>query len=160
VTPQDFQEIVTALNAAPGTLYERLGKLENADPVLDYRPYPDRFTIREVVAHLADFEPVLLDRISRTIVDVETVFTRRDPGQLALDNDYAGSNITYTLATFKAGRAKILALLRTLGDNDWNKITKLPPPSGPLSIETQATNLVNHDSYHTAQVTEWLLLYS
>ena len=53
------------LESAPDVLARLLA--DTSEPaVYDRRPDPDRFTLREMVAHLADWEAVFLDRLSKT----------------------------------------------------------------------------------------------
>lgn len=55
----------------------------------DARPELDRFTLREMIAHLADWEVIWMDRVVRFTTEVHPYLESIDEGQIAIDNDYA-----------------------------------------------------------------------
>ena len=156
MTPFLFHRLSTALAGTPDVLEGLLGNLSSSDPRWDFSPDPERFTLREIVAHLADFEPVWLDRFTRTRETNRSEFVRLDPDKLALDNDYAHSDPLQKLAKFRAGRKVIMDLLASFSDADWQKECVLPV--GVWTLEFQAAYLSIHDGYHTGQAAQWLAL--
>jgi len=156
MTPFLFARLSVALSGTPDILDGFLGGLDAHDAVWDFQPDPERFTLREIVAHLNDFEPVWLDRFVRTREVNKTSFVRLDPGQIAIDNDYAHSDPAQSLRLFRTRRKDLVDLLSTFSDDDWQKECILPVGTWPL--EFQAAYLAIHDGYHTGQIAQWLAL--
>lgn len=152
--PRLFTYLLLDLESAPDVLARLLQGV--SDPaVLDRRPDPDRFTLREVVAHLADWEAVFLRRLTDTRDTDGAVLQGLDEGQVALDHDYACADPSECLARYKSGRAAIVALLRGLPLDQWQRAgnhTEL----GPITLEAQAILIAVHDGNHRQQTLAWL----
>jgi hypothetical protein len=144
--------LFSALEAAPslfGTLLEGLTEEE-----ADRRPDPNRFTLREVIAHLADWDPVFLDRMTRIRFEDHPTLPGYDEGQWAIDHDYAHTDWREQLASFTERRQALVAFLHSCGPDDWAR-TANRPEIGILTIESQALLIPLHDAYHLRQVSEW-----
>ena len=121
----------------------------------DRRPDPERFTLREVMAHLADWEGVWRERMTAMKTQNRPTLQGYDEGQWAIDHDYAHANFAEQQRLFRDGRAALMDLLRELSPKDWERLgnhTEL----GPLSIEALAVQILGHDAYHLRQIAEWL----
>ncbi len=113
----------------------------------DLKTDPNRFSAREGVCHLADWEPIMLARIK---VGVETPGGRieaYDEGQMALDHDYQSKDPKAELARFKADRQKTIQYLSSLSKEDFSK-TVMHPERGEMTVNDLAHMLVSHDVYH------------
>src|SRR5205823_12464234 len=109
-------------------------------PVWDFRPDPDRFTLREMVAHLADWEPIFMERFQRTRSETEPRLPDYDEGKIAIERDYAHSDPIANLARFRAGRASLVTFLQSLDDADWER-TGDREPYGPMRSEEHTSEL-------------------
>ena len=76
---------------------------------------PGRFSVREVVAHLADWEPILRGRIRAANEQPGVAIVGEDEGQRAIDMNYAGSDVREQLALWTRERGLTIEFLRTLG---------------------------------------------
>ncbi len=149
-----YRFMLIDLESAPDVLGKMLETI--ADPsVYDYRPDPARFTLREVVAHLADWDQVFLGRMTQTRHTENPTLQDKDEGQVALDNDYAHADPAESLARYKANRAELVAFLRTLTPAQWERIAN-HIEVGPITLTAQAVLVGAHDGYHRQQVVEWL----
>ncbi len=137
------------LESAPAVLARLLAGV--TDPAIwDRRPDPDRFTLREMVAHLADWEGVFLGRLTQTRDEANATLHGLDEGQVATDNDYAHADPQECLMRYGAGRQKIVAFLSDLSPEQWERVgthTEI----GPISIEAQTVLIAAHDGYHRQQ---------
>jgi uncharacterized damage-inducible protein DinB len=158
MNPVFLQRLLPGLDGTSDVLDSLLENVGIDSPIWDFRPDPERFTLREVVAHLADYNAIWLDRFVRTKATNRAAFERGDPAQLAIANDYAHADPRASLSRFREGRLAIVNLLKTFADEDWALECIMPAPFGPTTLEYQATFLVVHDSYHTAQIAQWLAL--
>src|SRR4051795_4045891 len=91
--------LIHGLNSTPDVI-EYL--LKDATPEdYDRRPDPERFTIREVVAHLADWEGVWLDRATKVVTEDKPALESYDEGQWAIDHQYSTLDVKEQLAKFR-----------------------------------------------------------
>ena len=141
------------LSAAP-VVIERM--LRDTGPEeFDRRPDPDRFTIREVMGHLADWEGVWMERASRMANEENPHLQGYDEGQWAIDHGYAHMDLAEQIARFRTGRERLVTFLNALKPEDWSR-TCTHDEWGPSNIEAMAVLILGHDGYHTKQIAEWL----
>jgi uncharacterized damage-inducible protein DinB len=153
--PGPRKYLLAAIAGTPDVMEALLNSRPGSDPIWDRRPDPARFTLREVVAHLADWEEIFLDRMTRTREQDQPSLQGYDEGQVAIDHDYAHSDPHANLARFRAGRAAMVTVLRSISDTEWERIGR-HTEIGPISLEAQAILVAGHDGYHTSQVAQWL----
>jgi hypothetical protein len=115
----------------------------------------DRFTPREVIAHLADWEPIMRDRIAAGRAHPGSTIEAYDEGAMAQDHDYAHSDPTVQCDIFERERSLTLVFVRILTAGDWDK-TVMHPERGPLSVADLANLLLGHDLYHIEQLSAYL----
>jgi hypothetical protein len=138
------------LSATPLVLETLLHGITDAQA--DRRPDAERFTIREAVAHLADWEPI--ERI-RLIAETNDPFLPGyDEGQWAIDHDYAHSVLAEQIARFRAGRESLTAYLRGLPPEAWER-TGRHEEWNVMTITNLVALILGHDGYHTRQIIEW-----
>lgn len=144
------------VNALEGTPEVVARLLRGASPAaFDHTPDPNRFTLRAILPHLADFDPIFRGRIGQCRDEDQPRLVPRDEGQMALDNDYAHADPLQSLARFAAERALLVATLRDLTDDQWDR-KGIHAIAGPVSIAELAGMVLSHDGYHTRQIAEWL----
>ena len=132
----------------------RLLPLLPAD-ALDTRLDPERFTPREVIAHLADWEPIMRERIVTALQTPGASLTAFDEGQMAVDHNYAGTDPAEQVEIFVRERKLTAELIRSVRGADWDK-TVVHPERGPQSVADLGNLLLGHDLYHIEQLTEHL----
>ncbi|MHB8635381.1 MAG: DinB family protein [Fimbriimonadaceae bacterium] len=142
--------IRNALRCNPIIIERLVGRLPVS--AYDERPDPDRFTIREVVCHLADWEPFFLERLKGAVSTDNFQITAYDEGQLALDNDYAHQDVQDALRRYKTGRDAYVALVATLTDDSLDR-PAFHPEQGRLTAGDLINIVVGHDVYHIEQIT-------
>lgn len=141
-----------ALTATPIVLGKLLTGITDAEA--DHRPDPERFTIREALAHMADWEPIWYERLSRIIEGENPTLPGYDEGQFAIDRDYAHSDVREQLAKFAEGRAKIRAYVASVPADAWDR-TGVHGEIGPMTFHDLITLLLAHDGYHLKQFAEF-----
>jgi uncharacterized damage-inducible protein DinB len=140
--------------AATPVVIDRL--LRDAAPGdYDRRPDPERFTLREVLAHLADWEPIWLARLEKIRAEAQPALPSYDEGRPAIDRDYAHADPARQQARFCEGRARLLHFLEELAPDDWER-TGRHSQWGDLSVLALAVLVLGHDGYHMRQIAEWL----
>ena len=114
-----------------------------------------RFTLREAVAHLADWETVFRHRIERIVNEDEPELPNIDEGQRAIDNEYEKTDWREQLDLFTVRRAEMVKYLVGLPLEAWHR-TGLRPEIGRISVVDLAQLMVLHDLYHLRQAREYL----
>lgn len=119
---------------------------------LDVPTYPGRFTPREVIAHLADWEPILREeRMVEPLRNPGCAVLAYDEGERAADRGYTRLDVAAQLEVFATERAKTLAFLRGLKGEAW-RATMIHPERGEMTLNDVANSLVGHDTYHVEQL--------
>ena len=72
----------------------------------DERPAEGRFTLREAVAHLADFEPIFRGRMEAAYESPGVTVEPKDEGQMAIDHNYASQDLYANLENFAESEPK------------------------------------------------------
>lgn len=117
---------------------------------------PDRFTLREAIAHLADWEPILLDRVSRTAEQDGYEIVPYDESEMAIKNNYAGQDVQESLRQFRDCRAKTVEYCKTLTEEQMAR-KALHPEIGILSVADILNQIIGHDLYHIEHLTQYLM---
>jgi len=121
----------------------------------DKKVDPERFSLREAVCHIADYESINLGRMQAAIENPGGVVLGIDEGELAITNGYARADIEEQLARIAEGRRSILAFLESVGTDDW-KHTVVHNEKGEMTLYDQANLLMAHDTYHIEHLTRYL----
>ena len=124
---------------------------EDADTVFE----EDRFTIREVIAHLADWEPLFRGRMELALAEPGAAIVTYDEGERAVERNYASLDVDVQFAIYAAEREKTVAFLKSLNRSDF-RLEYIHPTLGPTVLEDQANMLLGHDLYHVEQLTAYL----
>src|SRR2546430_2130653 len=111
--------LLEGLNGTPVVIDRLLRDATDAD--FDRRPDPARFTIREVMGHLADWEGVWLERATRILGEEHPSLPGYDEGRWAIDHDYAHMDVAEQQARFRDGRARLTSLLHKLSREQWDR---------------------------------------
>jgi uncharacterized damage-inducible protein DinB len=141
-----------ALNATPGIIARFCANIPDA--IADQNQGHDRFTLREVLAHLADWEPIWLERIQRIVQEDMPVLPNIDEGKMAELNGYKTTPVDVSLASFTKGRAVLVEFLQSLPDGAFER-SCIRPEVGTITIKDIATLVLAHDTYHIAQLAQY-----
>jgi len=143
------------LAAAPNTLTAIIAGI--ADPDLDRRPGAKKWSIREIVAHLADDELVGAYRIRMILSAPGTDIQAFDQDIWAETGRYQAMPMPMALTLFRVLREANLALLHRLSDAEWDRCG-IHAERGRESIRDIVSYYAGHDLNHFAQITANLRL--
>ncbi len=144
--------LMQGLAATPIIFESLLTGISEAE--LDNRPDPERFTLREVVAHMADWEGIWLERMVAMRDLDNPALPSYDEGQWAIDHDYAHADMTQELAKFRSAREKTVAFLETLSGEQWER-PGVHSEMRSITIGALAALVLGHDGYHQRQIVEF-----
>jgi hypothetical protein len=116
---------------------------------------PDRFSPREAIAHLADWEPIFRGRMELIRSEPGAFIVGEDESERAIQNRYHEQDIVANLRAFEEERRKTTALVRSLGPEEWSLLGEREG-YGSMTIENFANLLVCHDMYHVDQLLEFI----
>jgi uncharacterized damage-inducible protein DinB len=116
---------------------------------------PERFTLKETIAHLADWEEIFLDRITTAVEYPGTTVEVFDESERAVVHHYSTKDIYHELNVFDNRRRDTVDYLLRLAEDDWDK-SVVHPEKGEMTVLEQVQMLVGHDMYHIHQVSEYL----
>lgn len=138
------------LQATPG-VFRRLMSLIPVER-WDTPTHPDRFTPREVIAHMADWEAILRDERMKPAVETPGyTVTPYDESLRAIEQGYSITDVEEQLARFAAERARTVVFLQGLTDEQ--QATKLNHPErGAMTVAEHAAGMLGHDVYHIDQL--------
>ncbi len=146
-----FPYLMNSLLEGPGTLRLLVALIE--PDRWDTPTGPDRFSPRQVAAHLADWEPIFRSRISRALDEASPTIDVFDETERAASLDYAKWDMEQTLVSFRTEREATHRLLARMEAGGWER-TVQHPENGPMTVLQMAGMLVGHDAYHIRQLIE------
>ena len=152
---QDRSDLLEGLSRTPGILAQFVKSIP--EERLDLRRGEDFWTIAEHVSHLAEVQPMLLDRFERIINEEHPEFVPYIPGD-AEDQPDTPARLTMTdaLDQFALYRDKQLMLLKSADDRIWQK-SATHPEFDQYSFYILARHMLMHDYWHMYRMEElWL----
>jgi hypothetical protein len=117
------------------------------------RPIPGKWSTLEVVCHLADFEPVYLDRLKVILVEDKPTFFGRDENSFAAKFAYHQRELAEELNVIESCRQSMTRILRTLPVSDFQRLG-VHSEAGEMSFETLLKRVTNHLTHHAKFIAE------
>ena len=111
------------------------------------RPVAGKWSTLEVVAHLADFEPIIADRVKRMIAFTKPILFGADPDPMAAKLAYHDRDLEEELQLIELTRKSLGRVLRTL---DATALTRecIHTDRGLLTLEQILTLAGKHIATH------------
>jgi hypothetical protein len=134
---------------APDTLAALVEGLSTQD--FGKRPTPQKWSIREIVAHLADDELVGAYRIRLILSAPGTEIQAFDQDVWSRTGRYSTADVKESLAVYRALRHKNLKLLRSLHAEEWDMLG-VHAERGVESLRDIARYFAGHDINHFLQI--------
>jgi hypothetical protein len=137
------------LAAAPAAL---AALVADVPPALSARrPAPGKWSVQEIVAHLADDELVGAYRIRLILSAPGTAIQAFDQDVWAATGRYASIDVGTSLRLYRVLREANLALLNSLSAAEWER-PGVHAERGEESVRDIATYYAGHDLNHFAQI--------
>jgi len=153
----DIQSAVSLLTKTPQLLETLLADLPGG--LFDWKPKPDRWSISEVLAHLAALEQVYGERVRRILAEDSPPLAKYDLEGAKARVEYSRGSAGENLAHFTRTRRSALAML-----------THLPAPAGArTAIHSELGTITlahllhewaSHDLGHLRQIAELYRAYA
>ena len=118
---------------------------------LDFIPEPGKWSIRQIIAHLADSEMVAGMRIRRLIAENNPRLEAYDQDAWAANLDYAKRKTSQALETFRRIRAENYELLKDQPAEAFDR-EGVHSERGPMSLKFLLQLIAEHAENHAAQL--------
>lgn len=131
-----YDEVVKALKGFP-------------DELLAHHPFPNKWSAREIVQHLADSETTSALRLRRLLTEEYPIIQGYDQDRWAILLRYNLREHAPALEAFRAARETTTQLLRGMTDDDWKSVgwhTESGLYSATRWLEIYADHAHNHAS--------------
>jgi tRNA-binding protein len=158
-TFQEYSARLQALSAGRdpfavlSTTAARIGRLIAGRSAADlaWSTSPSRWSIAQIVAHLADAEIVAAYRIRMIVAHPGTPLQAFDQDEWSRELGYANTDAAASLAVFSSLRAAQVRLLRGLGDEQLDRFG-VHAERGKESVRLLLGLYAGHDLNHLAQI--------
>jgi hypothetical protein len=110
------------------------------------RPVAGKWSTLEVVCHLADFEPIMADRMKRVIAEERPQLIGADEQRFASALVYHERDLDEELALIEHTRGQMARILRRVGPDALKRVG-VHNERGPLTLELLST-AANHVPHH------------
>jgi uncharacterized damage-inducible protein DinB len=117
------------------------------------RPVAGKWSTLEVVCHLADFDPILADRMKRVIAEDRPQLVGADENRFAAALAYHERDLEEELAIVERTRSQVARILRTLPAEALQRVG-VHNERGPLTLERLLTTATNHIPHHVRFIAE------
>lgn len=136
-----------------GATPQKLGQLLKGVPTAKLRkkPAPDKWSVAEIVAHLADAELVAGWRMRSILGAPGTPIQAYDQNAWVEAGQYGKKDPRLSIAQFRAFREANLALMKSLKPEQW-KLHGLHAERGEESVERLSQMMAGHDINHLRQI--------
>jgi tRNA-binding protein len=131
----------------------RIGELiaARSDAELRWTPQPERWSVSQIVAHLADAEVVAAYRVRMILSTPGTPIQSFDQNAWATALDYRNRDAFASLALFRALRTSLLSLLTPLDDEALDRYG-MHAERGKETIRHLLRLYAGHDTNHRQQI--------
>ncbi len=117
----------------------------------DFKPGPDKWSIKEIIVHIADSEINGYMRCRMIIAQSGSAITPYDQDAWANNLDYSSRSIDTSLELFRLLRVVNYSLLNGLKEENWDKFIN-HPESGKITLKEWLNIYSSHIPIHINQM--------
>lgn len=117
----------------------------------DYKPAPNRWSIKEIILHMADSEANSYVRCRKIIAENGSNVMVYDQDKWAENLKYRDQNIETSLELFKQLRLNTYNLLLTISDDKWDHYC-MHPENGRVTLRDWLQTYTDHVHIHISQM--------
>ena len=143
--------LISEYLAGPQKLRDAIAGM--TDEEIDAAPIPGKWSTRQIICHITDFEPVYADRMKRIIVEENPTMFGGDPDVFAAGLAYDERDIEEELQLLEAVRKHVARILKTLKPEQFER-TGNHSEDGPISLEVLLQRITNHIPHHISFIEE------
>jgi uncharacterized damage-inducible protein DinB len=150
MTAQEFKKLLDTAEKSP----EQVARAVMGLPakVLQYKPVPNKWSVQEILAHLADSELVYGYRLRQAIADKEPTFAPIDQEAWAANLGYMEPTTPELIALYSLLRRANLRVLRRLKPADLEKGGYHPEHRRKVTVAEIVEMMAKHGPNHLEQI--------
>ena len=149
MTPEERKEKIESYSMAHARLVAALGRFPRA--MWQYRPEPDRWTIHEIIVHIADSEANSYIRCRRFLAEPGSSVLGYDEERWARELRYHDRSADDALELFRWLRGASHALIVDLPESAWSN-TVHHSENGVMTLDDWLDTYERHIPEHIAQM--------
>ena len=146
-----LQPLIEKYLAGPPALRQAVAGMTREQLVA--RPVSGKWSTLEVVCHLADFDPILADRIKRVLALDNPPLIGADENRFAAVLAYHDRDLDEELNLIERTRSQLARILRAQPDSVLQR-TGTHNERGPLTLERLLAITTNHIPHHVQFIVE------
>ena len=150
MTDSEFKSHLDAAEKSPKQIAAAVSGLP--DKTLRYKPAPDKWSILEILAHLADMEILYAYRMRQMLADQKPVIAPIDQDAWARNLGYMQSNPMELVAQYGLNRHANLQLLRRLNIAELEKSAYHPEKKAQVTVAEIVQMMSKHGPNHLEQI--------
>jgi uncharacterized damage-inducible protein DinB len=143
--------LIDSYLAGPKTLRQAVAGLSREQRVA--RPVPGKWSTLEVVCHLADFEPILADRMKRVIAEDRPTLLGADENRFAAALVYHERDLEEELTIIERTRQQLARILSHQPPEALARVG-VHNERGPRTLEQLLSGAINHIPHHVRFIME------
>ena len=120
---------------------------------LTARPVAGKWSTLEVVAHVADFDPILAERVKRILALDDPPLVGADENRFAAALAYHDRDLEEELAIIERTRSQLVRILRKQTDAALQRVG-VHNERGPMTLERMLTAAARHIPHHVTFIQE------
>ncbi len=117
------------------------------------RPVAGKWSTLEVVAHIADFDPILAERMKRILAEDKPKLMSADESRFAAALAYHDRDLEEELAIIERTRSQLARILRKQPEEALQRVG-VHNQRGPLTLERFLTMAGKHITHHVQFIAE------
>lgn len=135
----------------PALLRNSFAGLSQAE--LDATPIAGKWSIRQVVCHIADFEPVNAVRMKRIIAEDNPTLFGSNENDFVAKLGYSHRDIEEDMSIIELTVSQMVKILKHCDIEDFQR-TGVHSEAGPMTLESMLERAINHIPHHVAFIDE------
>ena len=117
------------------------------------RPIAGKWSSLEVVVHLADFDPIYVDRMKRVIAEDKPMLVGADEQKFSAALFYHDRDLEEELSIIDVSRSHMARILRKLPESALQRVGN-HNERGPVTLEKLLTSIIGHVQHHLKFIVE------
>lgn len=117
----------------------------------DQRDGPDGWSVLEIMCHVRDYQNLHLGRIDAMVTEDNPALETLDRLEMVEKGNYAGQVLQAVMEDYSQTRTRVVALLGSLDDDQWERAGHFPDGGGSTVGQT-AIQMLAHEIDHLEEV--------
>lgn len=150
MTEAELKKLLEAAEKSPKQIAAAVSGV--SEKTLRFKPAPDKWSILEILGHLADIEIVYAYRIRQMLADDKPQIAPMDQDAWARNLGYMQSSPPELVALYGLNRHANLQLLRRIKPGDMERSAYHPELKRDVTVAEIMTQMAGHGENHLQQI--------